>query len=214
MTPANEDEQAPALTSAQLQQMAHRGVELRRARIRFLGQITDKDNPVDFATAFDQARLEENRETYGRIRALNFVTSIPGFGRTRAGHLLDSLGLSHRKYLGTMTAVQAERLVEAIKDALGQTALGKRYGRFDLDTETVVDAIHSATRQETAGNLAHVRVRDVVERMSGVTRAGALNVVYSAGIDVNARFSDISSIQATNLSKALPDSSALDQQDD
>lgn len=205
MAASNEDNQPPVPTTEQLQKMAVRGVELRRARIRLLDQITDEDNPVDFTTVFDQARRDENRETYGRIRALNFVTSIPGFGKTRAGHLLDSLGLSHRKYLGTMTTVQAGRLVEAIKDALGQTALGKRYGRFDLDTETAVDVISAAVSRQTAGNLVHVRVRDVVERMSGVTRADALGIVDSSGIDVNARFSDITTVQSTNLTKALPD---------
>jgi len=82
-------------------------VAARRARAAVKAQIVAGErSALDVA----EAAWRGDHEAEETLRVTELLTSIPGVGPVRAQHILDGLGISHRKRLGGLGARQRPRL--------------------------------------------------------------------------------------------------------
>lgn len=197
--------QNPPIPSAEmLNEMAAKGTRLRRERAEFLNQLRDGSVSPEYAVEMlNAARESENEKTLGKIRALNFLLSVPYFGRVTAQQTLLDLRIMPKRHLAAMNDKQADKLAAAILDKVSIRVLTRDYGARSLSTPEVVGIIKLAATKK-GGALRYLRVRDAVGRIPRLNEDKVFAIIEEVGIDVNARFIDLDRKTVNALVKALP----------
>lgn len=196
----------PPIPSAEmLNEMAAKGTRLRRERAEFLDQLRDGVvAPEQAVEMLHEARKEVNEKTLGKIRALNFLLSVPYFGRVTAQQTLLDLRIMPKRHLAAMNDKQADKLAAAILDKVSIRALVREHGVRALPLDEVVGLIRTASTKK-GGTLRYLRVRDVVGRLPRLSEDKVFSIIEGVGIDVNARFTDLDRKTVNALIKALPE---------
>lgn len=199
----------PSQSHDTLVQMSQRGSELRHARALFLDRLRKGEVPAErFTDLLDEARLESNEETFGKIRVLNFVRALPSFGKITAQNFLVRANIPDRKYLSKLTDAQVDRLVKGVFDVLSEREIVRGYGKGPLTSAQAEQIILEGTSRSKNRNemLSQCRVRTVVHAIKGVRTERAAAIVDSSGVDVNARLHEITRAQGRRVIGALPKS--------